>query len=64
MFRQQPNVDVLIIHSSFQEIQKNIYEKFHCMKSVRIPSFSDPYFPAFGLNTQTLSLCIQSEYRK
>ena len=40
------------------------YEKFHCMKSVRFPSFSDPYFLAFGLNTQTLSLRIQSEYRK
>ena len=22
----------------------------HCMKSVRIWSFSSPYFPAFGLN--------------
>ena len=24
----------------------------HCMKSVRIRSFSGPYFPAFGLNTE------------
>ena len=24
----------------------------HCMKSVRIWSFSGPYFPAFGLNTE------------
>ena len=23
----------------------------HCVKSVRIRSFSGPYFPAFGLNT-------------
>ena len=23
----------------------------HCLKSVRIWSYSDPYFPAFGLNT-------------
>ena len=25
----------------------------HCMKSVRIRSFSGPHFPAFGLNTET-----------
>ena len=25
------------------------------MKSVRIPSFSGPYFPAFGLNTERYS---------
>ena len=25
---------------------------YHCMKSVRIWSFSDPYFPAFELNTE------------
>ena len=24
----------------------------HCVKSVRIQSFSGPYFPAFGLNTR------------
>ena len=23
----------------------------HCVKSVRIPSYSGPHFPAFGLNT-------------
>ena len=33
------------------------------VKSVRIRSFSGPYFPAFGLNTERHSvfLCIQSE---
>ena len=25
--------------------------KTHCMKSVRIPSYSGPYFPVFGLKT-------------
>ena len=32
----------------------------HCVKSVRIRSFSGPYFPAFGLNTErySVSLCI------
>ena len=27
--------------------------KKHCVKSVRIRSFSSPYFPAFGLNTES-----------
>ena len=26
--------------------------KLHCLKSVRIRSFSGPYFPAFGLHTE------------
>ena len=25
-------------------------EKFHCIKSVRIPSYSGPYFPIFSPN--------------
>ena len=38
----------------------------HYVEGVRIRSFSGPYFPAFGLNTEryTVSLRIQSEYRK
>ena len=41
-------------------------EKEHCVKSVRIRSFSGPYFPAFGLNTERygVSLRIQSECGK
>ena len=36
------------------------------VKSVLIRTFSGPYFPTFGLNTerQSVSLCIQSEYGK
>ena len=36
------------------------------MKSARIQSFSGPYFPAFGLNTERygVSLCIESECGK
>ena len=36
------------------------------MKSVQIPSFSDPYFSVFGLNTEIYEVnhCIHSEYRK
>ena len=29
-----------------------IITQIHCLKDVRIRSFSDPYFPAFGLNTE------------
>ena len=38
----------------------------HCVKCVRIPSYSGPYFPAFGLNTERygLPLGIQSECGK
>ena len=38
----------------------------HCVKSVRIRSFSGPYFPAFGLSTErySVSLHIQSECGK
>ena len=38
----------------------------HCVKSVRIWSYSGPYFPAFGLNTErcSVSLRIQSECGK
>ena len=30
----------------------------HCVKSVCIRSFSDPYFPTFGLNTERYSVSI------
>ena len=37
-----------------------------CVKSICIWSFSGPYFPLFGLNTErySVSLCIQSEWGK
>ena len=36
---------------------------YHCVKSVRIRSFTGSYFPAFGLNTEkySVSIRIQSE---
>ena len=42
------------------------HKQHHCVKSVRIRSYSDPYFPAFGLNTERyfVSLRIQSECGK
>ena len=38
--------------------------KIHCVKNVRIRSFSGPHFSAFGLNTKRygISLRVQSEY--
>ena len=38
----------------------------HCVKSVRFRSYSGPYFPAFGLNTERYreSIHIQFECRK
>ena len=41
-------------------------DPMHCIKSVRIRSYSGPYFPAFGLNTERhgVFLSIQSECGK
>ena len=30
----------------------NVEHTIHCVKSVRIRSYSGPHFPAFGLNTE------------
>ena len=40
--------------------------RFHCVKSVLIPSYSGLHFPTFGLNTErySVSLRIQSKYGK
>ena len=57
------------IHNRTTENLSNIVIGFisiHCVKSVRIGSFSGPYFPVFGLNTERYVefLCIQSEFGK
>ena len=31
----------------------------HCVKSVCIQSYSRPYFPAFGLNTERYSISLR-----
>ena len=53
---------------SRQVLQNMIYRSTqpHCVKSVRIRSYSGLYFPAFGLNTKrhSVSLRIQSECGK
>ena len=42
------------------------FQHIHCVKCVRISSFSSSYFPTFGLYTQRYSvfLCIQSKCEK
>ena len=53
--------------SKHYQLQDYLKENdLHCVKSVRIRSFSGPYFPAFGLNTEIcgVSLHIQSECGK
>ena len=42
----------------------NRMQRHHCVKSVRIRSFSRPYFPAFGLNTEIQSECGKIRTRK
>ena len=44
----------------------NYHNIWHCVKSVWIRSFSGPYFPVFGLNTEiySVNLRIQSECGK
>ena len=53
-----------VLPEDFASVSICIYP--HCVKSVRIRSFSGPYFPAFGLNTERygVSLHIQSECGK
>ena len=36
----------------FLSNNRNILHKYHCVKTVRIRSFSGPHIPAFGLNTE------------
>ena len=52
------NIDAAIVNCNICNI--------HCAKSVRIRSYSDLYFPAFGLNTERygVSLRIQSRCGK
>ena len=54
--------------SCYQVLQKAPSQMFdqHCVKSIRIRSYSAPYFPAFGLNMERyfVSFPIQCEYRK
>ena len=35
---------------------KDFLQTENCVKSIHIPSFSGPHFPAFGLNTEIYSV--------
>ena len=54
---------LLCVFSRLKRIK--LYE-YHCVKNVRIRSYSGPYFPAFGLNAERngVFLRIQSEFEK
>ena len=55
-----------IHHQNWQLIGKTFYNFCHWVKSVRIRSYSGPYFPSFGLNKERygVSIRIQSECGK
>ena len=57
-------VDMIFVYTKLCSHRKKA--DIHCVKSVLIRSYSGPYFPAFGLNTEKcgLSLRIQSECGK
>ena len=59
-------VKILVFSKYFVSVLGSALHHLHCSKSFRIRSFSGPYFPAVGLNTETYSasLRIQSECGK
>ena len=63
-------LDSFVLNSSLPNIlqptriighSKTIIDNIHRVKSVRIRSYSGPYFAAFGLNTERYRAIIQSE---
>ena len=40
----------------------NFLHSDHCVKSVRIWSYSGPHFPAFGLNTERYSVSLRIQF--
>ena len=59
----------VIFSQTFVPLRKHsiyLHCREHCVKSVRIRSYSGPYFPAFRLNTErySVSLCIHSKCEK
>ena len=61
-----PTYNMIIIHYTIEKIISNLlafcfvksvaYNHYHCVKSVRIRSYSGPDFPAFGLKTDQNTL--------
>ena len=44
------------------DVPPEILREYHCAKSVRIRSYSSPYFPAYGLNMRENIDQSNSEY--
>ena len=57
------NLRFQIVNSNQPKISES---NLHCVKSVRIRSFSGPYFSTFGLNMEryNVSLCIRATVKK
>ena len=53
------------VNTGLKLIISTLLSSTHCVKCVPIRSFSGPYFPAFGLNTERygISFRVQSECR-
>ena len=43
------------------EAKNSRHKIIHCVKSVRIRSYSGPHFPAFGLNTERYGVSLHSQ---
>ena len=58
------NTRFVLLNHSFYFIAIGYLRKRHCVKSVRIQSFSGQYFPAFGLNKERYSVSLRIHYKK
>ena len=59
--------DLILLRFSLQILNDRILKtNSYCKKGIRVGSFSGPYFPAFGLNTEKyrISLRIKSQCSK
>ena len=64
---KNPVTALQVLFCSFYEIFENSYSAEHlwlknCVKSVRIQSFSNPYFTAFGMNTEINRVKLRIQY--
>ena len=63
--------ELIECYSEFEKVFQNIPNKhaplrsskgLHCVKGVRIRSYSAPHFPTFGLNTQQLAAKLAAKF--
>ena len=63
----QSNFDTLrqkCHNQTVRDMSCAINASYHCVKSVRIESYSGPYFPAFGPNTKRYSVSLRSQSKR